>query len=414
MFVSFFPSPRLFFWSAAIWSLVAIAIWYLGGSELGSLIGLENPPAGAPPVIGAQVFVTKPFLWFYIYYALVTLPFAAVWYVLGPHPWYRWSVLGTALIVFFTYFLVQISVALNKWYGPFYDLIQRALSKPGAASAGEFYEQLLIFTGLATVFVLFRPISIFFVSHYVFRWRTAMNSYYTQNWPRLRQVEGAAQRVQEDTMRFARIVEGLGASFVEAVMTLVAFLPVLHQLESHIAELPVVGVIPYPLVTAAILWSILGTGFVAAIGALLPGLEFRNQRVEAAYRKELVYGEDHEDRAQPQSLLELFSAVKKNYFKLYFHYIYFNVGRFVYVNADTVFSLIILVPSMVAARFTLGVFQQINHAFDKVRESFQYLVSSWSTIIDLISIYKRLRAFESTIHGDPLSPIEFEPADAKT
>ncbi len=326
-----------------------------------------------------------PFIWFYIYYTLAMLPFAAVWYVLRPHPWYRWSVLGTALIVFFTYFLVQISVALNKWYGPFYDLIQRALSKPNAATADEFYEQLLIFTGLATVYVLFRPISIFFVSHYVFRWRNAMNDYYTQNWQKLRHVEGAAQRVQEDTMRFARIVEGLGASFVEAIMTLVAFLPVLRQLESHISDLPIVGVIPYPLVTAAVLWSLLGTGFVATIGVLLPGLEFRNQRVEAAYRKELVYGEDHKDRAQPQTLYNLFAAVRKKLLPPLFSTTSISMlpAYSTYANADTVFSLIILVPAMVAAKFTLGVFQQIHHAFDKVRESFQYLVSSWTTIVDL-------------------------------
>ena len=31
-------------------------------------------------------------------------------------------------------------------------------------------------------------------------------------------------------------------------------------------------------------------------------LEFKNQRVEAAYRKELVYGEDHADRAQPPTI----------------------------------------------------------------------------------------------------------------
>lgn len=50
------------------------------------------------------------------------------------------------------------------------------------------------------------------------------------------------------------------------------------------------------------------------VGSKLPGLEFNNQKVEAAYRKELVYGEDHADRAQPATLVELFSRVRKNYF----------------------------------------------------------------------------------------------------
>lgn len=43
----------------------------------------------------------------------------------------------------------------------------------------------------------------FFVSHYIFRWRTAMNDIYVASWPRLRAIEGASQRVQQDPMRFA-------------------------------------------------------------------------------------------------------------------------------------------------------------------------------------------------------------------
>jgi peptide/bleomycin uptake transporter len=47
---------------------------------------------------------------------------------------------------------------------------------------------------------------------------------------------------------------------------------------------------------------------------------------------------------------------------------------------------------------TLGLINQIGGVFDKVRESFQYLISSWKTIIELLSIYKRLKAFESILH----------------
>ncbi|UXN72483.1 hypothetical protein N8D56_14310 [Devosia sp. A8/3-2] len=62
------------------------------------------------------------------------------------------------------------------------------------------------------------------------------------------------------------------------------------------------------------------------MGFKLPGLEFQNQRVEAAFRKELVYGEDHNDRAQPAPLQEFFLGVQRNYFRLYGHYLYFNVA----------------------------------------------------------------------------------------
>jgi peptide/bleomycin uptake transporter len=49
---------------------------------------------------------------------------------------------------------------------------------------------------------------------------------------------------------------------------------------------------------------------------------------------------------------------------------------------------------------------QIIRAFGQVRTSFQYLISSWSTIVELISIYNRLRGFEAMIAGEPLPPIE--------
>ena len=41
----------------------------------------------------------------------------------------------------------------------------------------------------------------------------------------------------------------------------------------------------------------------------------------------MVYGEDHADRAKPATLRELFSNVRKNYFRLYFHYAYFNMNE---------------------------------------------------------------------------------------
>ena len=124
-----------------------------------------------------------------------------------------------------------------------------------------------------------------------------MNDYYAAHWPQLRTVEGASQRVQEDAMRFATSMEGLGVSLVDAIMTLIAFLPVLVRLSSNVTELPLIGAIPYPLVVAALLWAVFGTAFLALIGMRLPGLEFHNQRVEAAYRKELVLGEDDPARA---------------------------------------------------------------------------------------------------------------------
>ena len=406
MFVSFFPNPRLFFWSAILWTAVAIAIWYAFGDQLGAAIGLPPLPEGTPPVIGVSVFWSKPFLWFYLYYAAVVAIFAAFWMLYAPHPWARWSILGSALIIFATYYGVQVSVAINNWYGPFYDMIQAALSKSRPVTLAEFYGHLVDFSGIAFVYVVIYALTRFFISHYIFRWRAAMNDYYMSNWNTLRSIEGASQRVQDDTMRFSTTMESLGASLIDSMMTLIAFLPVLLRLSAHVTELPIVGQIPYSLVVAAIVWSLFGTTFLAVIGIRLPGLQFRNQRVEAAYRKELVYGEDDPARAQPPTVAQLFANVRRNYFRLYFNYMYFNVGRYLYLQTDNIFPYIVLAPTIVSGTITLGTMNQILNAFEQVRTSFQYLVNSWTTIVELLSIYKRLRGLDAAIRGEPLPDLD--------
>ncbi|MEH4016974.1 peptide antibiotic transporter SbmA [Escherichia fergusonii] len=401
MFKSFFPKPRKFFLSALIWALFAVLFWQAGGGAwIASLTGASDKLP-----ISAARFWSLNFAIFYAYYIVCVGLFALFWFIYSPHRWQYWSILGTALIIFVTWFLVEVGVAINAWYAPFYDLIQQALSAPHKVKIEQFYHEIGVFLGIAFIAVVVSVLNNFFVSHYVFRWRTAMNEYYMANWQQLRHIEGAAQRVQEDTMRFASTVESMGVSLLNAVMTLIAFLPVLVALSVHVPELPIVGHIPYGLVIAAIVWSIVGTGILAIVGIKLPGLEFNNQRVEAAYRKELVFGEDDPSRATPPTVRELFSAVRKNYFRLYFHYMYFNIARILYLQLDNVFGVFLLFPSIVSATITLGLLTQITNIFDRVRGAFQYLITSWTTLVELMSIYKRLRSFERELDGQEIQEV---------
>lgn len=406
MFRSFFPRPQWFFLSALVWAALCVGLWYGLGEQMGAVFDFPPADPDADPVIGIAYFVTPQFIWFYWYYAAATLLFALAWFRFSPHPWQRWSVVGSSVILFSTYFSVQVSVAINEWRRPFFDAVQVALSGNSDVTAAGLYALLVQFAEIAFVAIFVTVATAFFVSHYVFRWRTAMNDYYVGRWPEVRRIEGASQRIQEDTMRFANIVETLGVSIVESVMTLFAFLPVLFTLSSHVIELPLVGAIAHPLFVAALVWSILGTGLLALAGVYLPGLYFRNQRVEAAYRKELVYGEDDITRAQPPTLMELFGNVRRNYFRLYFHYFYFNIVRYTYLQADNIFAYLILVPTIAAGKVTFGILQQILTAFNQVSSSFQYLVNSWTTIVELQSIHKRLAAFEAAFDQRPLPELD--------
>ena len=70
MFVSFFPAPRWFFGSALLWVAITVAAWYMGADSIGDWFGLGEVADEGARAVGAEVFWSPPFLWFYIYYTL--------------------------------------------------------------------------------------------------------------------------------------------------------------------------------------------------------------------------------------------------------------------------------------------------------------------------------------------------------
>ena len=159
----------------------------------------------------------------------------------------------------------------------------------------------------------------------------------------------------------------------------------------------------YGLITGALLWTLGGTAFLIALGWFLHlvGVEYDLQKKEAAYRKILVIAED-DDNVRPKTINELFDDVRSIHFLSYIRYLYFNIGRMAYLQANVLSAYVFLAPAIVAGVVTLGVMQQIIRAFGRVEGSMQYLLKAWPTIIELASVYKRLREFELKIKQDEL------------
>ena len=224
-----------------------------------------------------------------------------------------------------------------------------------------------------------------------------MVEWYHSVYDQARTIEGASQRVQEDTIKFSRIMESLGTSFIEAVMIIVEFIPILFGLSIGI-PIFFFGEWEYGLITGALVWSIGGTLFLIILGYILRlvGVEYDLQKQEAAYRKILVIAED-DGNVRPKKLEELFDDVRKIHFLSYVRYLYFNIGRVAYLQANVLSAYVFLAPAIVAGVVTLGVMQQIIRAFGRVEGSMQYLLRAWPTIIELASVYKRLREFEKKL-----------------
>ncbi len=262
----------------------------------------------------------------------------------------------------------------------------------------DFWQSMINFAWIAFPYVLLATLTGYFTRVWAFKWREAMTFDYIKYWRNVeREIEGSSQRIQEDIYRFARIVESLGLQVVRAIMKLIAFLPILWGLSSSVA-LPFIKDYEGSLVWIALLVSVGGLAISWFVGILLPGLEYNNQKVEAAFRKELVYGEDDKkNHAGVETLTELFTGLRFNYNRLFLHYGYFDIWINFFSQLMVIVPLLIMAPGIFTGIITLGSLMQVNNAFSQVRMSFSLFINNWTTITELRSIHKRLKEFEINI-----------------
>ena len=309
--------------------------------------------------------------------------------------WFLWAYGGGLVLLISLVIQVELTVKINAWYGGFYNILQKATEH----EISEFWAEMVKFVYIAMPYVLIATATAYFTRIYAFRWREAMTFSYVEKWQHVdEEVEGASQRIQEDIYRFARIFESLGLQVIRALLTLIAFLPILWELSSGV-DLPRIKEIPGSLVWVALLVSLGGLLISWFVGIKLPGLEYNNQKVEAAFRKELVYAEDDKiNYGKTESIVELFTGLRLNYHRLFMHYGYFDIWVNSFEQLMIIVPYLIMGPGLFTGLITLGVLVQVSNAFSKVRESFSIFISNWTTITELRSIHKRLKEFEANIN----------------
>lgn len=308
--------------------------------------------------------------------------------------WALWAYGGIAFILALLVFITQLNVMINEWYKHFYDIMQEA----NKHDVSEFWASMREFLYIAMPYVIASMVLSFFASHWTFRWREAMSFKFIDKWRDVaHDIEGSSQRIQEDIYRLAKIIEDLGVKVVRAMMTLAAFIPVLWKLSEHM-QLSWLKDIPGSLVWVALAVSVGGLMVSWVVGIKLPHLEYNNQRVEAAFRKELVLAEDNKQSyAKPKRISELFGDLRRNYYRLFLHYGYFNIWLISFSQVLVIVPYLLMGSGLFTGAITLGILVQVSNAFSQVRESFSVFIENWTTITELRSIYKRLCEFQANI-----------------
>ena len=305
--------------------------------------------------------------------------------------WALWAYGGLLILLLSIAAQVEITVWINEWYGRFYDLMQQG----GEVSA--FWQGIRDFCYLATPYIVIAVFTNWFARIYALRWRQAITFNYLPDWIATNaHIEGASQRIQEDCAKWAEMIQGLGLQAVRAVMTLIAFIPVLWTLSEKI-EVPFMEGIPGSLVWLALIVSGGGMTISWFVGWFLPGLEYNNQVTEASFRKELVLGEDNREKyGSIKEFGKLFTGLRLNHERLFRHYGYFDAWVYFFDQFMSIAPYLIAGPMVVLKIISLGSLIQISNAFAKVQGSLSLFIHNWTVITSCRSVWKRLHEFE---HG---------------
>jgi peptide/bleomycin uptake transporter len=303
--------------------------------------------------------------------------------------WAIWAYLGGVGIISLIIAQTYCAVLLNEWYGVFYTILQNV----ELHTINEFWLSLATFIYIAMPYVFLIAITNFVSRVYMLRWRQSIAEDMSSKWIHTNtMIEGASQRIQEDTARFAQILGSLGIEAIKGIAVLTAFIPILWALSISLV-VPIFGKTTGSLVWFALIISVGGIIISWFVGIKLPKLEYNNRKTEAAYRKELVLGEDKRDSITNESLFSLFTGLRLNHQRLYLHQSYFDLWASLYGQSVVILPFLIGGEGLFSGILTLGMLIQISNCFSKVNDSFSIILNRWTAITELRSIHLRLTEF---------------------
>ena len=376
--------------------------------------------------------------------------------------------LGLLVVLAYSAFLAHIKARLNSFYATFYDLLQEggglavggaraaAASSPyvelGSADSGSVDEgsgesleayrarvsaQLWLFAEIIAPVITTSPACKWVRSSWAFAWRLALMSGYLRAWDtHAEPVEGASQRLHEDTQRFAVALDGCLVAVLDAVFTLIVFTPILCELSLEIRPPLDFGALNGGwLWGTAFLASLVGLGGAVVFGHKLVHLEVDNQRVEALLRKDLVLLETTPavivgtaaadgasagasdpgpsrltpERARAPSFgptsyfVPTLARLHTNYHALFRHFSLLNLWLALFDQVMTIFPYMVAAPLVFAddpaQRITLGTLIKMSNSFEKVFASLSVIAESWGAVNEFRSVLHRLREFEGQLYA---------------
>ncbi len=324
-----------------------------------------------------------------------------------------WALLAAVIALNLT--TVYLSVRFNRWQAAFWDAIQDYDEHAA-------FHQIMIFAGLAVIWVLASVYMIYFTQMLQLGWRRWLTRRYLEGWLANRAyyqmelkdsgTDNPDQRIQDDLDRFASGTLALfigGNSFLNAGVTLVSFMTVLWGLSGTLRiPLGSFGTLPIPgyMVWAAVLYAVLGTWVTVRIGRPLVNLNFHQQRYEADFRFGMVRLRENGEsvafyRGEARELGHfqmLFGHVVDNFWSIMKRTKGLGFFTASFNQLGVLFPFFLAAPRYFPEKLTLGWMQELWGAFDQVQSSLNYIVDNYRGIAEWQSVVERLSGFEARLN----------------
>ncbi len=318
-----------------------------------------------------------------------------------------WALLAASIGL--TLFMVWIDVLFNTWQKDFYNALEEK-------NEADFWALLAWFCLLAAVMITAAVYQQYLQRMLEMRWRAWVTARYTTTWLeqntfyRLeldRSTDNPDQRITEDVRLFTSGVLNLSLGLLNAVVTLVSFIGILWLASGPLA-ITLGGmhfVIPGYMVWAALLYALAGSVITWMLGRPLVRLSNEQQAREADFRFGLMrlrenaegvalYRGSAVERAASE---RLFGRVLTNWWDLIRTTKRLRFFTISYAQVAIVFPFWVAAGRYFSGQVTLGQLMQISSAFDKVRESLSWFVTTYAELAAWKASVDRLLGFHDAV-----------------
>ncbi|POY42040.1 ABC transporter ATP-binding protein/permease, partial [Avibacterium endocarditidis] len=312
------------------------------------------------------------------------------------------------VIIFFNLVAVRLDILFSNWYNAMYSALQEM-------NVSVFWQQMVVFSLLATVHVLNVLFTYYISQRFKIQWRTWLNGHYVEKWTAnqayyktlysLNQLDNPDQRIQQDIESYINSSLSFATGVISSTVSLIAFTAILWNLSG---PMEIAGYeIPHMMVFLVFIYVLITSVIAFRIGRPLIKLNFANERLNANYRYSLIrlkeYAESiafyRGEKMEQHLLFKQFNKIIGNIWQLVYRTLKLSGFNLAVSQISVVFPLLIQAGRYFSEQIKLGDLMQTAQAFGKVQESLSFYRNSYDDFAAYRAVLDRLTGFHSAINA---------------